>query len=352
MSHLLTGLLKRDADDRMDFDEFFHHPFLREEEILTENFCDKNKHLKSVNKQGQHLKARINCLKDENVQYQKKQNCLQVETEIDNLKTELNQMGKKPNHLPLSNNNNNGSKIKNKDELTSNKYSQRHSSDDSSDLDDFVMINEDVIATTPQQTNIGITTESSLPQRIFDRTLRPLVNYALPEPLPVPTQRAAFEQMQRSSGSNSSSIGAIQESDSENGGSASNFLTTGNNRLIGSPPVTVPKNPYRNRMPNRAQQSAFPSPPNTLNLKRHDSSSSIGSVESNGSRSSRHMLATDVSQMSPPVNFVLGSSPVSPGSSGLMNLTSTNSNYRSRRLSIPHTNPYNHPQQNSPTYYN
>ncbi|KAB7505721.1 Serine/threonine-protein kinase unc-51 [Armadillidium nasatum] len=37
LAHLLLGLLKRNARDRMDFEEFFNHPFIRSEESLPGN---------------------------------------------------------------------------------------------------------------------------------------------------------------------------------------------------------------------------------------------------------------------------------------------------------------------------
>jgi len=208
-------------------------------------------------------------------------------------------------------------------------------------FEDFVMINEDVVSTIVTPTTgsqVNTTAASSLPQRIINRTLRPLVNYTMPEPLPVPTQRAAYEQIQRSGGSNSSSIGVIQESDSEGGniGNSSAMMTT--------PPATPPQNPRFRRTGNQ-----IPSPPATLNLKRQDSCSSIGSAESGCSRGSRNMLITDVSQMSPPtVNFQIGSSPTTPGFIASSNASSFAMN-RSRRLSVPHSP---NPSQISPSFFN
>ncbi|OTF70608.1 hypothetical protein BLA29_005082 [Euroglyphus maynei] len=235
-----------------------------------------------------------------------------------------------------------------KEIINSNKNRQSPNSCETSDVDDFVMINEDVVATIiPQQIPNTITgAESSLPQKILNRTLRPLVSYAMPEPVPVPTQRAAYEQIQRSSGSNSSSIGVIHESDSESNSGVGGFgnNVVGNAKSSQSPPRTPPQNiiNQQRRQSSNTEKIAC-SPPNTLNLKRHDSSSSIGSsVESGGSRgggSSRHILTTDVSQMSPPVNFILGSSPIqSPGSGFMQMNTGNNSSYHRSRPTIPSNN--------------
>ena len=367
LADLLTRLLRRNAKDRMDFEEFFCHPFLNEDTNLPPmvTYCD-NKNSKSnqenikPNYMKQHQNSRVNRLKEENKSASSKG--IGGEREVSAGSSQMKNL--KSNNMITES--------EKKEIPNNNKNRQSPNSGDSSDVDDFVMINEDVVATiVPQQIPNTVTgtittaAESSLPQRILNRTLRPLVSYAMPEPVPVPTQRAAYEQIQRSSGSNSSSIGVIHESDSESasggnsGGNAKSSMTSQ------SPPRTPPQNIVNNNNNQQRRQSSNTqkqtcSSPNTVNLKRHDSSSSIGSsVESASSRggSSRHVLTTDVSQMSPPVNFTLGSSPTqSPGSGFMQMNTGNNSSYhRSRRLSIPHLNQQQQQQFSqpiSPPYFN
>lgn len=357
LADLLTRLLRRNAKDRMDFEEFFCHPFLNEDINLPPmmTYCD-NKNSKfnqeniKPNYMKQHQNSRVNRLKEENKLANINKGGSSSSNQMKNLKTNI--------------------ESEKKENTNSNKNRQSPNSGETSDVDDFVMINEDVVATiVPQQIPNAVTgtmttaAESSLSQRILNRTLRPLVSYAMPEPVPVPTQRAAYEQIQRSSGSNSSSIGVIHESDSESisggGGNGKSSMASQ------SPPRTPPQNIVNNNNHQQRRQSSNTqkptcSPPNTLNLKRNDSSSSIGSsVESASSRggSSRHILTTDVSQMSPPVNFVLGSSPTQSPGSGFMQMNSGNNSsyHRSRRLSIPHLNPQQQqqfPQAISPSYFN
>lgn len=212
-------------------------------------------------------------------------------------------------------------------------------------FEDFVMINEDIVSTITATGNCG-PVQPSLPG--FTRLLsgvRPYVNY-MPEPLPVPTQRAAFEAIQRSSGSNMSSVGVIQES-----GSSSVAMLT-------SPPGTPPSK-ARFDGSRRAgagsqnqPQSQEPSSSGAMNLKRHDSSSSIGSAGSACSRGSRtNMLLTDVSNITPPsMNFVLGSSGSPTTPAGIVSSSNFASMNRSRRLSVPYSPG---PAQISPsTYFN
>lgn len=203
-------------------------------------------------------------------------------------------------------------------------------------FEDFVMINEDVVSTITATAGGAAVQPSSLPQRIIRQALRPLGNY-MPEPLPVPTQRAAYEAIQRSSGSNTSSIGVIQES----AGSSSVAMLT-------SPPATPPSKARfggsrragaggSQNQPPPQQQPQEPSSSGTMNLKRHDSCSSIGSAGSACSRGSRtNMLLTDVSNMSPPsMNFVLGSSGSPTAAGGIVSSSNIASMNRSRRLSVP-----------------
>lgn len=203
-------------------------------------------------------------------------------------------------------------------------------------FEDFVMINEDVVSTITATAGGAAVQPSSLPQRIIRQALRPLGNY-MPEPLPVPTQRAAYEAIQRSSGSNTSSIGVIQES----AGSSSVAMLT-------SPPATPPSKARfggsrragaggSQNQPPPPQQAQEPSSSGTMNLKRHDSCSSIGSAGSACSRGSRtNMLLTDVSNMSPPsMNFVLGSSGSPTAAGGIVSSSNIASMNRSRRLSVP-----------------
>lgn len=351
LTDLLTRLLRRNAKDRMDFDEFFSHPFLR-----TPSTCDtpttpgrslpspssiiatarspsvvgneKSSH-KGDQASKPHPHARVARLKEEGG--------------IDNLKAQrqATQLVTSPRSKASDTAQSRSPRLGNEFPDDDAKPGESDSSSGET-FDDFVMINEDIVSTIGNPTACGHVSNlasptSSLPQRIINRTLRPLVGYTMPEPLPVPTQRAAFEQIQRSGGSNSSSIGVIQEGDSEgaNIGNSSAMMTT--------PPATPPQTRFR-----RAN-SQIPSPPATLNLKRQDSCSSIGSTESGCSRGSRNMLLTDVSQMSPPsVNFALGTSPTTPGIVSSSNASSFAMN-RSRRLSIPHSP---NPSQFSPSFFN
>ena len=346
LNDLLTGLLRRDAKDRMAFDEFFNHPFINGHSICDKPLSGRSQNQSPTNTlitadkiskdfPKPHTHSRVARLKEvENVeifkQQQTQQSRVTIQSPISSKQKSIN-YSRSPNFA---------------DDFPNTSVPDTKVKLDSSDnFDDFVMINDDVVSTivTPTTSSQISNTTSSFPQRLINRTIttiRPLVNaYTMPEPVPVPTQRAAYEQIQRSIGSNSSSIGIIYESDSENGSISNN-----NSTMITSPPATPPQNFRFRRTGNQV-----PSPPATLNLKRQDSCSSIGSIESGGSRSSRNMLITDVSQMSPPsLNFVLGSSPTmttSPGSGVPPNTSSLN---RSRRLSVPHCS---NPSQISPTFF-
>lgn len=327
----------------MDFDDFFSHPFLR-----ALNYCDKPSSGRSQNPSQTNfpLVSTEKTTKDLSKPHPHLRVArLKEEVAIENLKQQqrtiqapANYKQKDAKSQPRSPSFADDSSIA---PLPDREAKPNEADSSGSDnFEDFVMINDDVVSTivtptTPSQATTT-TAASSLPQRILNRTLRPLVNYTLPEPLPVPTQRAAYEQIQRSVGSNSSSIGVIQESDSEIAGIANN-----NSAMMTSPPATPPQNSRFRRT-----GAQIPSPPSTLNLKRQDSCSSIGSTESGCSRSSRNLL-TDVSQMSPPsVNFVLGSSP--PGIAMSPNASSYALN-RSRRLSVPHSP---NPSQISPAFFN
>ena len=352
LTDLLTRLLRRNAKDRMDFDDFFSHPFL-----CTPNSCDKpTSSGRSHQNQSQAISTRPSVANENSTKEFSKPH---PHARVARLKEEVvneNLKQQRQNQIPLSplqkvadisphRSPKHGDEFPNVAIGVNPEVKSRESSGSSSDnFDDFVMINgiEDVVSaivTPTTGSQVSTTASSSLPQRIINRTLRPLVNYNMPEPLPVPTQRAAYEQIQRSSGSNSSSIGVIHESDSESGNMGINSA------MMTSPPATPPQSRFR-----RANRQ-IPSPPATLNLKRQDSCSSIGSTESGCSRGSRNMLITDVSQMSPPsVNFVLGSSPTmtSPGIVASSNSSSYAMN-RSRRISVPHSP---NPSQTSPPYYN
>jgi len=320
LEDLLKRLLVRNAKDRMDFDDFFSHPFLR---ALTS--CDKLTVERS--NQTQNSSRKIALVPD------KLANQLHPHERVSRIKEDnlKNLVVPKQKEHPQPRSPKYANDYPNSSLANTGVKSNESDSSSSENFDDFVMINDDV--STPTASTPVTTASSSLPQRILNRTLRPLVNYALPEPLPVPTQRAAYEQIQRSSGSNSSSIGVIQESDSE----SVSTVNIGNNSVtMTSPPATPPQNTRFLKSGN-----PIPSPPASLNLKRQDSCSSIGSAESGCSRGSRNMLITDVSQMSPPsVNFVLGSSPTMPSPMTGMVASPNSSSYgmnRSRRLSVPHS---------------
>lgn len=311
----------------MDFDEFFNHPFIRSNTtekpapVSVDRYSNLEKPESSSSKARLH--SRVSHLKQEGAASEKKAGR--------SSKPVLQPKQNKPDYSqPLS--------PKVADDFPVSAVARTtpptspQSGSDSDQFEDFVMINDDAVAGM-KATSTAATVSSSHSQRIYNRTFRPLVNYIIPEPLPVPTQRAAFEQIQRSSGSNSSSIGVIPESESTVGNKSAE---SSNSTMLTSPPATPPQSA-------RTRRISQVSP----GLKRQDSCSSIGSTESGCSRGSRHMLVTDVSQMSPPVNFVLGTSPtaggiaLSPSSSYAMN--------RSRRPSVPHSP--NQPQV-SPSFFN
>lgn len=194
-------------------------------------------------------------------------------------------------------------------------------SSDSDQLEDeFVMIAETAVATTPTSS------PSSLAQRVGRNLGRPLIGTlgGLPEPIPVPTQRAAYQRIQRSSGSNSSSIGVIETSETANAAAAT----------AASPPGTPPQNVRGAGLRRGSGQGA--SPPGTLNLRRQDSCSSIASNES---ACSRNYLMTDVSQMSPPPPLSAALNYSSPSQS-----SSSNYLMRSRQISGPNSPGLHHPQ--------
>ena len=322
----------------MEFEDFFNHSFIRTEsgdikpnpisiDRYTINDKENDKPISDSIKSRQH--HRVSRLKEESTgEVMKQKHSLSKPQSWATLKQ------KSPDYSqPLS--------PKVADEFPRGPSSPQSGSD-SDQFDDFVMINEDAIASYVTKTSSQPTTtvSSSLSQRILGKTTRPFLNYALPEPQPVPTQKAAFEQIQRSGVSSSSSIGVIPESDSENTSTVNlgnKCVDSSNSTMMTSPPATPPQT-------SRFRQ-VTQSPPTALNLKRQDSCSSIGSTESCCSRGSRHVLVTDVSQMSPPVNFVLPSSPTG----GISPISASYAMNRSRRCSIPHSP---NQQQISPSFFN
>lgn len=294
----------------MDFDEFFDHSFIRGTQFcdntgqydtvpipvprpLTQRSSETSQVKDEVTKPHQH--ARVARLKE-----QEAPESLKPKTPIavTKQKENLNPRSPKPS-----------GGIAKPSSLPTTAPGKSDSSDSSGQFEDFVMVDDAAVPASLGHFAPNPTSPTSLPRRLLNRTLRPLVNYALPEPLPVPTQRAAFEQIQRSN------IGVIHENGRESSSA--------------SPSASSPQISRAKRMSPNSQVS---SPPTSLNLKRQDSCSSIGSAGSGGSRGSRNMLMTDVSQMSPPpVNFTLGSS---PGFSSPPNILNYSLN-RSRKLSVP-----------------
>lgn len=376
MTDLLTRLLRRNAKDRMDFDDFFSHPFILSTSVSSAtSSCDRAPSTSSASSstqlqpqlcspvaspvassalprpssaisadkfnprsevpKRQYPHARVARIKEEEIADNHKQQPRSSQPAANTAA-----LTSRPKSGNVSSNNRSAKPGESGKGAGASATPGAESSGSSGssgggdNFDDFVMINEDVVSTISSATAGGAPQPSSLPQRILSRTLRPLVNYTMPEPLPVPTQRAAFEAIQRSSASNTSSIGVIQES-------ASSSVA-----MLTSPPATPPSkarfggsagSSRRVAGASTQNQQEQPSPPGTMNLKRHDSCSSIGSAGSACSRGSRsNMLLTDVSNMSPPsMNFVLGGSgsPTTPG--GIVSSSNFASMNRSRRLSIP-----------------
>ncbi len=192
------------------------------------------------------------------------------------------------------------------------------SSGSSDQVEDFVMVTADansnnVLTRTPSPKHRGN-------KRAFKPRGSPLAS--VPDPLPVPSQKEAFEKIQRSCGSNNSSIGVnIGSSDS-----ADNTQSGNNNNMMVTSPPTTPKSSHKQNP-----------------LQRQDSCSSLGSTGS-GSRS---RLVADISQLSPPtVHFVIGTP---PGSGSAISMSN------SRRGSAPVLNAVKTPpplyrQVTPPTY--
>lgn len=192
------------------------------------------------------------------------------------------------------------------------------SSSDSDQVDsDFVMVTADansntVIATTPSPKR-RIRIHSAKTARISFKA-------NCPEPIPVPTQKEAYEQIQKSCGSYSSSnepvVGVavgVGTGSGTNDGAVN--LSGNNNAMITSPPTT-PKSMHK---PQSLQQQHHQQ---TSTLQRYDSTSSIGSTGSGRGR-----FVADISQLSPPtVQFMIGTP---PGSSPIQH---------NRRRSVPSFN--------------
>ena len=254
----LTRLLKRNAKDRMEFDEFFQHPFLRS--VPSKAVPVRQPSQRSATSSP-----------------------LQSPVSFGSPITPM------VPHSPNS--------PKAGDEFPG----TPSSSGSSEQMDDFVMVMADansnnVLARTP-----------SPKQKAFTQKRSPLVTIP-PEPLPVPTQRAAYERIQKSCGSNNSSIG-------KSAGSNDSTQSV-NNSMVTSPPTT-PKSVHK------------------IGLRRQDSNSSLTSIGS----TSRSRFVADISQLSPPnVQFMIGSG--TPPISGFVN--------NSRRCSAPVLNLQN--RQTPPLY--
>lgn len=358
-------MLRRNAKDRMEFDEFFNHPFLRGYPAgvptIAAAVCDNEQrnepgtsetHSTQVKAQAlpnpnagvpirssgtvaipgnsgsanspagsgtsnkSHPLNRVERIKKEEPRQLRAASGVPATATASPAAAAAQTAGYSTRSKPSLDLRNRSPKTSSADDSCSKAESPNKSSSSSGEIDDFVMINEDSISTTPGASSSPSQTSSASPtlsQRIYSRTLKPLVNYAMPEPIPVPTQRAAFEQIQRSSVSNSSSVGIIPEDD----------VAPSTSVLMTSPPSTPPQAGARLR---QSVQSVNMT--SATSIRRQDSCSSLASVESNGSRSSRNV---DVSQMSPPsVNFILGSSPTAGLQSPSVSMN------RSRRLSIPY----------------
>lgn len=347
LTDLLTRLLRRDPKDRLDFDEFFSHPFLRGTEmstIVTSPSCDAARFgvgslgsssgrqtLKDYSSSSSssntsprpHQHSRVARLKEEQAQESMKLQRMQPPTPVKLAATGGISTGSLPSSSKIAT----GVALSSKTIATKGTAVAGNKSDssDSDQLEDeFVMIAETAVATTP-------ISSPSLAQRMGRNIGRPLIGTlaGLPEPIPVPTQRAAYQRIQRSSGSNSSSIGVIQETETSEGANNAVTMTT-------SPPCTPPQNLRGN---GRRGSGQGVSPPGTLNLRRQDSCSSIASNESACSRGSRNYLMTDVSQMSPPPPLSAALNYSSPSQS-----SSSNYLMRSRHLNGPNS-PGLHPTQ-------
>lgn len=253
LTDFLTRLLRRNAKDRMEFEEFFNHPFLRS--VPSKAVPVRQPSHRSANSSP-----------------------LQSPVSFGS---------------PIVVTNSPGSP------KVSDDSTETPSSSESEQMDDFVLVTADansnnVMARTP-----------SPKHKEFKAKRSPLATIPPPEPLPVPTQKEAYERMQRSSASNCSSIG-------KSGASSD----SANNSMATSPPTTPKSN-------------------KKSGLRRQDSNTSLAST---GSRS---RFVADISQLSPPnVQFMIGSG-TPPGSGSLS----------SRRLSAPVLNLSNLSNRQTPPLY-
>ena len=254
LTDFLTRLLRRNAKDRMEFDEFFNHQFLRS--VPSKAVPVRQPSRRSATSSP--LQSPVS------------------------FGSPMTAMANSPGSPKVS------------EELT-----ETPSSSESEQMDDFVLVTADansnnVMARTP-----------SPKHRPFKTKRSPLATIPAPEPLPVPTQKEAYEKMQRSSGSNCSSIGkSVASSDSAN-------------LSMATSPPTTPKSNKKG------------------GLRRQDSNTSLAST---GSRS---RFVSDISQLSPPnVQFMIGSG--TPPGSGSFN---------SRRLSAPVLNLSNLSNRQTPQLY-
>ncbi len=267
-------LLRRNAKDRMEFDEFFEHPFLRSVPSRAVPVLQPSQR--------------------SSVSSSPLQSPISYGSPVTPMAPHSPKVGDEFPSTPSS-------------------------SGSSDQVEDFVMVTADtnsnnVLTRTPSPKHRGI-------KRAFKPKGSPLASVP-PDPLPVPSQKEAFEKIQRSCGSNNSSIGVnVGSSDS-----ADNTQSGNNNNLMVTSPPTTPKSSHKQNP-----------------LQRQDSCSSLGSTGS-GSRS---RLVADISQLSPPtVHFVIGTPPGS-GSAISMN--------NSRRGSAPVLNAVKTPpplyrQVTPPTY--
>lgn len=237
LTDLLMRLLRRNAKDRLEFDEFFDHSFIRQTQSRPVPVPRSSR--------------------PSSVESSPMQSPISYGS---------------PMQLPHS------AQSKNKND---NRCPSSSSSGSSDQVDDFVLV-----SATDANSNIPSGTPS--PRRSPKSGSRHrgfhLAPASHPEPVPVPSQKQAFEQIQRSCGSNTSL---------EKGGTPD--TQSGNNNEVN---LTVPS-----KLSNR-----------NSNLQRNDSSNSIASDGS--STGSRSRYIADITQLSPPtVQFAPTGTP--PGSVGL-----------------------------------
>ncbi|XP_054155017.1 serine/threonine-protein kinase ULK2-like [Oppia nitens] len=290
----LTRLLRRNAKDRMEFDEFFNHAFFR---------LVPSKAMPVRQPAGGHHQRSTAAASASPLQSPVSYGSPATTT------TTATLMTPQQNRQPLVKAGGGGGGGVDGDDSVSTQSSSDNSCEQ---MDDFVMVTADpnsntVMARTPSPKHKTTTTATT--RHAFKHKGSPFVCPG--EPLPVPTQKEAFTALiQRSTGSNCSLSGG----DSNSGNNNNNGL------MATSPPTT----------PNAIHKA----------LQRYDSNSSLGSTGSGNSTTKSSRFVADISQLSPPnIQFMIGSNtpPGAGGGSG----GGANSGYLSpgsRRCSAPALN--------------